>query len=316
MSLIKTSDITTSDITTSDIKTNDIKTNSIKTNKCCNCGYEGHVYKECLEPITSYGIIAYKLIKNSFNEKDPYSINVKKMLEKIKINNFYKVENENKNIKFLMIQRKQTMAYVDLIRGKYNENDDDQIDILSKEMTVSEINNIKNKYFDELWDKLWINHNCISYKKEYEYAKNKFLKFNKKKLYNIKSKYLYEEWGFPKGRKQIYETTRECAEREFEEETGYKKQYLNNRNDNNIYIEEFIGTNNIKYKHVYYLLNMDESIYKPSVNKNNKIQYGEVKNIGWFTYEECIHLMRPYDIAKKEVLSKVYKKIINDELKE
>ncbi len=100
------------------------------------------------------------------------------MLEKIKINNFYKVENENKNIKFLMIQRKQTMAYVDLIRGKYNENDDDQIDILSKEMTVNEINNIKNKYFDELWDKLWINHNCISYKKEYEYAKNKFLKFN------------------------------------------------------------------------------------------------------------------------------------------
>ena len=61
---------------------------------------------------------------------------------------------------------------------------------------------------------------------------------------------------------------------------------------------------------------MDESIYKPTVNKNNKIQYGEVKNIGWFTYEECIHLMRPYDIAKKEVLSKVYKKIINDELKE
>ena len=132
-----------------------------------------------------------------------------------------------------------------------------------------------------------------------------------------KSKYLYEEWGFPKGRKQIYESTRECAEREFEEETGYKKYNLNNRNynDNNIYIEEFLGTNNIKYKHVYYLINMNEDIYKPTVNKNNKIQYGEVKNVGWFTYNECIQLMRPYDVAKKEVLGKVYEYIINNELK-
>ena len=93
---------------------------------------------------------------------------------------------------------------------------------------------------------------------------------------------------------------------------------MNNRNynDNNIYIEEFLGTNNIKYKHVYYLINMGEDIYKPTVNKNNKIQYGGVKNIGWFTYNECIQLMRPYDVAKKEVLGKVYEYIINNELKE
>ena len=44
--------------------------NDIKTNKCCNCGYEGHVYKECLEPITSYGVIAYKIIRNTLNEKN------------------------------------------------------------------------------------------------------------------------------------------------------------------------------------------------------------------------------------------------------
>lgn len=283
---------------------------NINMNRCCNCGKNGHLYKQCDKAITSYGIIAYKIIDDKIKEKEPFTKNVEKMLNKIKIMNFYKPKYEDKRIKFLMIQRKQTMAYVDLLRGKYNESNKEQINILLNEMTISEIKRLRNKVFDDLWDELWINHNCASYNKEYEYAKKKFNKFQKEKfLTGIKTRYIHSEWGFPKGRKQYYETPEQCAKREFEEETGYKKILLD-IDKTKLYKEEFTGTNNIDYIHEYYLVKMDSDISKPYVNKNNKVQYGEVKNIGWFSYTECLELMRPYDIEKQKILKQVYQDIV------
>jgi hypothetical protein len=59
--------------------------------------------------------------------------------------NFYKPAYEDTRIKFLMIQRKQTMAYVDILRGKYNEFNKEQINILLNEMTTSEIKRLRTK---------------------------------------------------------------------------------------------------------------------------------------------------------------------------
>ena len=33
---------------------------------CTNCGTSGHQYKHCRNPITSYGLIIYKKIKDEF----------------------------------------------------------------------------------------------------------------------------------------------------------------------------------------------------------------------------------------------------------
>ena len=75
--------------------------------------------------------------------------------------------------------------------------------------------------------------------------------------------------------------------------------------------ERFTGTNGVIYKHIYYLVKMKDNVKPPSVNVNNKTQLGEVQNLGWFTYEECLHLIRPYDNEKKIILTKVYNDIID-----
>ena len=37
---------------------------------CRNCGYDGHLYKECPHPITSFGIICYRIKNNNLNNKN------------------------------------------------------------------------------------------------------------------------------------------------------------------------------------------------------------------------------------------------------
>ena len=55
---------------------------------------------------------------------------------------------------------------------------------------------------------------------------------------------------------------------------------------------------------------MKDNVPPPRVDYKNKIQTGEVQNIGWLTYEECMKVIRPYDIAKKGVVEKVNDDII------
>ena len=97
-----------------------------------------------------------------------------------------------------------------------------------------------------------------------------------------------------------------AAEREFLEETGYDKSTYEFIKNYSTIQEEFIGTNEIKYRHVYYLVKMRDNPPQPFIDFNNKIQAGEVQNIAWLTYNECMSLIRPYDTAKKNVIKKVY----------
>jgi hypothetical protein len=83
-------------------------------------------------------------------------------------------------------------------------------------------------------------------------------------------------------------------------------------------IEEiFMGTNNLKYKHVYYLAGSDNNI-TPEININDTYEIG---NIGWYTYDETIKLLRPYDKSKVDIVNQIYfflisviekQKVIND----
>jgi len=57
-------------------------------NFCNNCGRQGHLFHQCKNPVTSIGIIVFT--KNSDNQ-----------------------------LEYLMIRRKDSLGYVDFIRGKY-----------------------------------------------------------------------------------------------------------------------------------------------------------------------------------------------------
>lgn len=304
---------------------------------CANCGERGHIYRECTGPITSFGIIAFKVVNSQQEESADLNENLKKIISEHKIPkeldintplpplpllNFYPQRNflyksNYPKIKFLLIQRKDTMGYIDVIRGKYPEDEPNRTKILKtyfQEMTGEERLSLITKDFDQIWDEVWNNRNSKIYKNEYAGAREKFVKLMpqmEKFLNETQSLWKYTEFGIPKGRRCMKESNISCAEREFCEETGYSRddyQFLSNYPT--IY-EEFLGTNGIRYRHIYYVVKMNDSINPPSVDSTSLIQTGEVRNVGWFTHEECQAILRPYDIEKKKVLTRVYRDIIS-----
>jgi len=232
---------------------------------CNNCGNVGHLFYNCKKPITSFGLICYRI-------------------------------NKNNGIEYLLVQRKDSLGYVDFLRGKYNENNNFQLKNIINEMTETEKHNILNYTYSELWDKLWNKHN-----EKYE-TKNEE-KFNHVKIYKpflFKTSFKWEEpeWGFPKGRRNYKEKDIDCAIREFEEETGYSKYYLNFIKNLNPFEEIFTGSNLKSYKHKYFLT---------TINYNNTLdetsyQKSEIGNMKWFTYEECLKKIRNYNIEKIQIL--------------
>lgn len=261
-------------------------------NKICgNCGQKGHVYKNCKAPITSFGIIAFRQNNFDYIDNEYYK----------SLFGIYPHLGRNEEIKILLIQRKDTMGYIDFIRGKY-ESEKYLIKSLN-EMTPYEIHRLQTMSFDDLWDDLWADHNCKYYKNDKKTAKRKFNKLDLSSLI-IKSspKWSFQEFGLPKGRRNMKEKNRDCAQREFEEETGY------NRND---YIilkklgkleENFTGSNDIQYRHIYYIAEINNNASYPYFNINNIHQKSELNSIDMFTRNEIPHVIRDYDIEKKKII--------------
>lgn len=269
---------------------------------CVNCGERGHIVRTCKNHITSFGIIAYKFIKDTdkYTNKGIES-DLKKATYTKGATNIYRHPNSSQ-LAFLMIQRKDTIGYIDFLRGKYDNNYDQMITCL-KQITEQERQNLLTKTFDELWNNLWVNKYSRVYLNERQHARKKYDLIDiKKVLESIPCKYYFNEWGFPKGRRNIKELDYSCAQREFQEETGYTSADYTCV-DLPCVEETFIGTNGVKYKHIYYIVEMKKNASNPKIDTSNILQIGEVGNIGWVTYEESVALMRDYDIAKKNAIN-------------
>ena len=264
-------------------------------NFCNNCGKPGHVYHNCKMPITSIGFIVFQ---------------IKSSNESLKENNVV-IKDE---IKYLMIRRKDSLGFVDFMRGRYSLSNPDYILNIINEMTVSEKNLLITKDFDELWSALWGTHIGIQYRGEERLSKEKFTAIKAGilvenetiSLQNLINKshtsWTEPEWGFPKGRRNYQEKDLNCALREFEEETGYSKTTINLVSNLVPFEEIFTGSNYKSYKHKYFLAHIP-STAKPYTS----FQETEVSRIDWKSYDECIQCMRPYNLEKKAILDKVNK---------
>jgi ADP-ribose pyrophosphatase YjhB (NUDIX family) len=235
---------------------------------CNNCGVYGHLFYNCRKPITSFGILCYRLTP------------------------------ENK-FEYLLVQRKDSLGYVDLLRGKLSENNEYQLRNIISEITVTEKNNILNHTYKELWNKLW-NRVSETYETKNE-DKFNFVKTNKKYLLEELCIWEEPEWGFPKGRRERKEKELDTAIREFQEETGYSKDNIQLIKNLNSFEEIFTGSNLKSYKHKYFLAKIN---YEASLNDSN-YQKSEIGKMQWFTYEECLKKIRPYNIEKIELLKNV-----------
>jgi len=260
-----------------------------KTTFCNNCGKIGHLFHQCKIPITSIGIIAFR------KAIDDYEV--------------------------LLIKRKDSLAFVDFMRGKYNLEDKKYILNTFEKMTISERNKLLNSDFQSLWNYLWGIKIALQYKNEEKVSNNKFNKL--KEGYKInnefinleiiinecKNNYIEPEWGFPKGRRNFQEKDIMCALRECEEETGYNKTDIITLH-NIIPLEEiFTGSNYKSYKHKYFLGFM---------NNNNKpqaiYQTYEISKIEWVSINTASDYLRDYNIEKKNILVELNKLLKTNKL--
>lgn len=284
--------------------------------KCDNCGNMGHDYKQCMVPITSWGIILVK-INNQNNE----NLGAKRTSNGIYIENndsLKKISEKMNLIKFLLVRRKYSLGYTEFIRGNYKKDNIDGIIFLFQQMTPNEITKIQNSSFDELWDDFWTvenkkkshvkkkyyeskeNFECLKNKKNVELSLNFYIK-------NVKPIYKLPEWGYPKGRKMKGESDLNCAVREFCEETGYCESDIKIMSNVKPIIENIIGTNGISYRHVYYLAeDISNKELKIDINIDNNISSNEIGDIGFFTYEECMLILREYHVEKKNITKNIY----------
>jgi len=238
---------------------------------CNNCGKKGHVFKACRNPITSCGLI---LINSSkLPTDDP--------------------------LKILMVRRKDSMAYTEFLRGKYNLDQQDYIRKLLSNMTSQEQELISKTDFPTLWKNHW-GEDCENQSKEYEVSLSKFSTLDFSVLLKDIEGFNESEWGFPKGRRAHRENDLECSVREFWEETNIPRDYYTICS--NLTLKEtFIGTNGTPYCHIYFISLLNKNI---DLSKDfSEVQKREISAIGWKSVEECRELTRPHYTERNEMLN-------------
>ena len=269
-----------------------------KTIFCTNCGQHGHYLKACIAPVTSFGCIVVNL-PSGFDQ-------AKELLKNDKsVSGF---ENILKDIKFLMIQRRDSLGFIEILRGKYKITDIEYIRYHVSTMTKNEHIKILTQDFDTLWNNLWgtPREQSQNYKNDREQAKLKFESLKndgilKDIIETINEPWDSPEWGFPKGRRDPRETDLQCALRELKEETGiHENDVIFIKNLEAIH-ETFFGSNHVHYCHKYFIFiyNSNKELF---YDKNNFHMAQEIGSLGWYTSEQCLNKIRPENIEKKEVL--------------
>ena len=264
---------------------------------CNNCGLKGHMYKDCKQPVLSCGNLIFR--------------------------------KDTEEPKILMIQRKDSLCYIEFIRGKYDTYNIKYIQILIDKCTTEEKQNLLNYSYELLWQKLWlIDEKTVNEQKnnqDYLKGYDKFKKlsdgyfFNKTKEFinldyfmkKTKTNYPDTEWEFPKGRRNNHESNYDCARREFTEETNYLSSDYQLINNLLPFSEEFMGENKVRYKYIYYigyLTNIEKDVY---IDPKNKDQFNELKNIKWLTKAESLNIIRDYHHTRRDVIHKIFDLIDN-----
>ena len=255
---------------------------------CNNCGKTGHAFHQCKYPITSIGVIVYrKGITHSDTNID--------------------------TIRYLMISRKDSLGFVDFIRGKYQLYNDIYLRNIIDGMTNKEKHRLLTDDFDTLLHSLWGGNISIQYKSEELISRDKYNKLKegivvgdvtyslKSLIEESKTSWENSEWGFPKGRRNYQEKELVCALREFQEETGYKKSLIKIIQNLMPLEEIFTGSNFKSYKHCYFVGCM-ESFQEPS----EPFQESEVSEMRWFSYTDALKIIRPYNIEKADILTRAH----------
>lgn len=259
--------------------------------------------KQCSQPITSFGAIVFR-VRGGWNQ-------AKSLLSSDSaITGFETVPSSH--IEYLLIQRRDSLGYIDIVRGKYKPDDYEYIRQQVRGMTEVEQERLLTMPFDTLWEQLWgapaegSNH----YRSEKDSSRSKLeaLRSGTPSLETIvresTQKWLTPEWGFPKGRRDAGESEYVCALRELKEETGLTETDVIPVKNMETIRELFFGSNRVQYCHKYYIFFVPtekELVY----DKTNPHMRQEIGDLRWCSVDEGLQLIRPENIEKREVLLRV-----------
>ena len=280
---------------------------------CIKCGNIGHTLRICENSVTSFGLIVYTCDSDIdingkiYPQDNVYSCSLScKTNDQKKIYTIYRTlfEKIEKNISFVLVERRDTISFINLIQGIYPDIKDflnvPKIVLnLIKELTCEERYKLQNCDFDYLWaiagSARKIKSECL--------VKFEFLYSNLTFLFSIVNcSYLDANYIIPKGRLKIHETPQECAIREFCEETGFSPDcIIIDPRFNNVNLQDsFLGSDYKSYKNVYYVAKLlpKSKIIVPL--HNIKEQVKEVRNVGLFHINSICDIIRPSD---KKILS-------------
>jgi len=226
-----------------------------------------------------------------------------------------------------MIQRKDSLCYIDFIRGKYDIKKNNYLQTLVDKCSVAEKENLVTKDFKELWCDLWLLSCDFSENEDYLKSYNKFNSLKegcmiRDKLITIDSlvqnsetSYEMSEWEFPKGRRNLNETDFDCANREFKEETSYEDDDYDIIINVCPFLEEFVGENKVKYRYIYYIGQLKNFDKIPIIDSERKEQITEIKSVKWFTKKQSLQIIRDYHHSRKRIIEQIYNfiAIVKDE---
>ena len=276
---------------------------------CIKCGLEGHTNRACKGPVTSFGLIVFVKGKKNLQKGRiyPHQITLCPIHNKDGNNQnsplLVRKDSVYNEILFLLVERKDTVGFLNIVQGSYPELEpykSKKVNRYLSELTCEEREKLVVWDFNRLWKV------AGSDKKDMAKAETKFKSLNIQSLID-NSNCLYEEADYlmPKGRLKYGESTKQCALREFSEETGYNKtdvQLL----DVAPYSEQFTGTDGKTYRNVFYVARLKEDAEISTRLGDDPNQTKEVRNLGWFNLTECNELIRDYHQDKKDILALVH----------
>lgn len=303
-----------------------MSTGNVRKRLCTNCGKLGHIKTDCIEPITSLGVISfhidgyapddYRMLFNDLLEPDCEKIRLRSgnSIETTKFSSKSDMDivaSFRERIRFVMVSRSHSLGIIEFVRGNYDEKDPATVKHLFRQMLSEEISHVsRSKTYKAVssgmvdpGSRLWA---IASAKFERLLAGGGDIPHNLEYYTtHISPEFHTPEIGPPGGHRNIGELAPIAAKREFREETQCEDSDFTVLSAINPIPENFIGTDRRRYRRIYYLAFMEKPV---ELHVDDAIigQKHEIGNVFYCSFDAAMMLFRPRHSERKRILTQVF----------